>query len=270
MYFDEHHNAIRKNYITLAYLLEDMATQYVYSVSSSHNLVQQSILSIKPLLNYVKSDQITVFVTPPAKTNDLKTLRSLDVDVERTDHYSDAMPKTPNSNPRYYADKLNLCKINSDSVVFFDADTLILDDPSQLVTGVDLRARPGHLVGSKEFEYSGSEWEHLCSTQTESYLEWMPNTGVLVFGNESHKQIEQDWANALSIQKQANQQWTEQHALAVAAGDLEVEKMNKKEHVMMWNEELPTDGIVYHLGDLWKDTSKTKSHISQKIADFIK
>lgn len=240
-----------------------MQTQYVYTVSSVHGLVQQAIISIKSLKQFVDTDQIVVFVTPPIEDNDIQSLQSLGINVQEMNHYYNPMRKVRGASPRHFADKLHLCSVNADSVIFLDADTLILDDPSQLLTESDLRARPGNL------SYSDSTWHNICTRQTNEYLSWMPNAGVLVFNNGAHHQIEDAWRTALSLQSDAGKEWTEQHALAVAAGELSTEKMTKREHVMLWADEYPSDGIIYHFGDRWCDSNNDEYSLITRLVNRL-
>ncbi|MDS0220938.1 hypothetical protein NDI54_06180 [Haloarcula sp. S1AR25-5A] len=224
-------------------------TRYVYTVSSVQDLVNQAIISIKSLSNFVDPSDIIVFFTPPIKDKDVKSLKKLGVDVREIDHYASAMAKVPGGVPRYFADKLHLCSVRAKSVVFLDADTIVLDDPTEIITRADLRARPGNL------NYSITEWDRIAVNQSVNLLEWMPNTGVLAFNNGSHQIIEQKWADALAFGSKTDKQWTEQHALAVAASELDVSKLSNKEHVMLWRDEYPFDGVVYHSGDKWQAKS---------------
>lgn len=224
-----------------------MQPHFAFTVSSTRNLVQQLTVSIKSLLSYVQPENIHVFATPPISSEDLDHIRQLAGDVRSVDHYSDPVAKGPRSEPLYYTDKLHACKLDVDDLVLLDTDTIVLSDPIELLNDAKLSARPGNL------SYSDQNWAQIGADYG-GILEWLPNAGVLVFREGYHQQIEDEWNDALEIRHELNTSWTEQHALAVAASDATTSKLSHTDHVMMWNDEYPADGIVYHYNDQWNST----------------
>lgn len=67
----------------------------------------------------------------------------------------------------------------------------------------------------------------------------------------------------------------EQYALTLAVGDSNSEKMTEKEHVMLWNDEYPADGIVYHVGNtleklIQADSGTLRQDIASRFISLVR
>lgn len=239
--------------------------KYVYTLSSKGTMPTHALLSIKSLLNYVPSSDIIVFFTPPRDEKHIKNLRSLDIDLRLVETKTKAFDAF--GEKRHYGEKTRVCEICDDTVVFLDCDTFILDDITKLLRGnFEFKARPG------TSKVQQPEWQELFKKYNQPYLDWMPNAGFLIFKNGIHHHIQNDWIRFISedlgYQHAVNHK--EQYALALSIGKYDVQKMNVKEHVMVWNGEFPHDGVVYHTGkslesqDFVPKTFKGNLHMALK------
>lgn len=226
---------------------------YAYTLSSRRSLAQEAIQSIKSLLNWVPASQIIVFYTPPRREDHRQALESLGVDVREVDNVTNPFAMGETSKPSYYGEKVRIGTIDSDTVVFLDCDTIVLDDPVPVLEGsFDFKARPG------SYHVPKSEWKALFDKYGEEFLDWMPNAGFMVFKNGTHKKIRTDWRKYIAEEIElpsSNVRHGEQYALALAISSYETAKMAPTEHVMRWENEAPADGIVYHgYYPSWKDS----------------
>lgn len=222
-----------------------MATKYVYTFSSVGHLPLQTLHSVQTLRRYVDETNIVIFATPPINEDDVKMFQEFNVDIRIVDPITEPFAAF-NELPRHYGEKVHLCGVDSESVVFLDCDTLIFGDIERCLEGdFDFKARPGTAKGNKD------EWERLFTTYNKPVLNWMPNAGFLVFKNGIHKEIKREWLRFLNEDlhyTKGNVNHKEQYALALAVAEYKTAKLNAQEHVMEWNGERPSDGIVYHIG----------------------
>lgn len=244
------------------------STRYVYTLSSKDDMVQQTLISIKSLLRYVDEDQVTVFLTPPADNEDKKLLKELVGDVRTVENISDPIKKSIGSETGRYGEKLNLCNLECENVVFLDCDTVVLSDITKVLKGdFDFKARPGGI------SYSEKKWAGAFERANEEHLDWIPNAGFMIFKNQTHKKIQEKWTEYFRKGPEITglkNPFTEQHALALAISSHNLEKMDQKEHVMLWNNEKSESGFVYHYGNKW-NSGKSESlprRIYRKIIEL--
>ena len=219
-------------------------TKFAYTLSSRRSLAQEAIQSIKSLLLWVDPEQIVVYYTPPRDDDHRRTLAELGVDVRETENRTPAFAMEETSQPGHYGEKVQICEIDAETVVFLDCDTIVLDDPAPVLEGdFDFKARPG------TYELDPDEWRALFQRYGETYLDWMPNAGFLVFKNRTHEKIRPDWSYYIAEEIElpsADTRHGEQYALALAVSSHETVQMTPSEHVMKWVNEAPADGVVYH------------------------
>jgi len=225
--------------------------KFVYTLSSVSKLPEYAQLSVKSLLQYADAEDIVVFFTPPRNQEDINAFERLGVDLRLVEPRTE--PFAAFSSKSYYGAKTWLCTVDESSVVFLDCDTFVLDDLREICKGdFDVKARPGTT------KVKQPEWRQMFNRFEQPYLDWMPNAGVLVFKNGAHQAIEKDWLHYLGqdLGYRHNANHKEQYALALAIGGYNVEKMSQHEHVMLWEDEFPPNGVIYHTGkSLNPDTS---------------
>lgn len=220
-------------------------TQFVYTLSSRKRMVQHAIRSIQTLRRWINAAQITVFYTPPRNDEDRSSLQDLGVHLKEVPNETEAFSMTGDP-PSHYGEKIKLCRIDADSVVFLDCDTIIAGDIREVFEGnFDFKARPGSIgVNSKT-------WPELFNKFERPLLRWMPNAGFMIFKNSTHKKIFEDWKHFLQAEINYGRKGIthkEQYAIALAVSSYNCEKMTRRDHVMEWAEERVADGIVYHMG----------------------
>lgn len=219
-------------------------TKFVYSVSSRKGMIEQLIISIQTLKNYVEPENIIVYYTPPRKDKDLNLIESLGVEVRKRENETPGFSKSDWDEESHYSEKTRVCEVESENAVFLDCDTVILKDIWKVLEGnFDIKARPGNADIPEE------KWRELFEENNENYHPWMPNTGFLVFKNGSHHEIAEKWRKYVQEKVKVDYngpQHEEQNALALAASHKDWEEMTKEEHTFGWAEEPTQDTILLH------------------------
>ena len=222
-----------------------MDVKYVYTLSSRKGMVTNAVHSIRTLTQWTDPSDIIVYYTPPRNDKDQQILADLGVDIRLADNSTESFAIMPGDSPSHYAEKIRLCDIESETVVFLDCDTLVLDDPRNTLDGdFDFKARPS--ANWKDTP----EWKKLFKSLGQTNAHWMPNAGFLIFKNTSHQEIKQEWIEYYKSDIESLHDGIylkEQIALSLAVNGLNTKKMEPKEHVFEWEKESPADGIVYHL-----------------------
>lgn len=227
-------------------------TKFVYSVSSGKGMIEQLIISIQSLKNYVDLDNVIVYYTPPREERDLKLIESLGVEVRKRKNETSGFSKSDWDEESHYSEKTRVCEVESEIAVFLDCDTVILKDIWEVLKGdFDIKARPGNT------DIPEDKWRELFEENNGEYHPWMPNTGFLIFKNRSHHEIAEKWQKY--VQEKVKIDYSgpnheEQNALALASGHKKWEKMTKEEHTFGWADEPNQDTILLH-----RETSVTKS-----------
>lgn len=202
----------------------------------------QLVRSIKTLKNFVRPEDIHVFYTPPYDEGDERMVRDLGVNLWKADAETDSFAPLPGKSPGYYGEKTKVGLVDAENVVFLDCDTLVLDDPFQVLEGdFDVKARP-----DQDTEYGNLE--EFFRRNGKPVMGWIPNAGFIVFKNGVHKPLAEDWNRFLDADFGYAQHGynKDQFALALAMSEYKVEKMSGREHVMEFHEGSRSDGIVYH------------------------
>jgi len=226
-----------------------MSIRYVYSLSSEPRIiVQQAIRSVRTLLTTTKPDpaNVNLFFTPPVHDDDVEVFEELGVTVRvKEPDFPGGFRTRLGDSRAEYAEKWKLTKIDAETVVFLDCDTVILDDLTDVVAGdFEFKARP---LDANDPE----RWRAVFDRHGESYRPWYPNTGFLVFKNRTHERIKDRWERYIraEIPYYVEGYTKEQFALALATVDCDFEPMTPREHVMEWLDETRIDGYLYHLAD---------------------
>lgn len=235
-------------------------TEFAYTLSSRKLMVQQAIKSIKTLKNYVEPEKINVFYTPPYDEHDEKELEKLGINLIKKENETEGFSIGSMEEAGHYGEKVKLCTLDAENVVFLDCDTLILEDIWKVIEGdFDFKARLGS-AGVHE-----KNWKKLFERFDEEYMDWMPNAGFLIFKNGIHKEIGEKWLNYINTdldyeRKNINHQ--EQYALALTISDYNLQKMTEDEHVMEWADKPNASGTVHHYitpdpHSLWEHIMRT-------------
>lgn len=217
---------------------------YAYTLSSVGHMFEWAFLSIRTLTHYVNPSDIRVFFTPPRDDRHIEQLAALGVDIEKHPNSTNAFKAFDTE--QHYGEKTYVSSISDNTVVFLDCDTLVFRDITGVIKGdFEFKARPGTSPVRQP------EWKQLFDRFDEQYLNWMPNAGFLIFKNGLHQKIGNKWREYIQTDlgyQHGATNHKEQYALALAVGDSSCVQMGTTEHVMLWNNEFPPDGIVYHAG----------------------
>ena len=234
-----------------------MDAKFVYTLSDPQ--VQLALNSIKSLRRFVNRDDIVVFCTPPIREKNIHALSRNAVVVESenlTEPFFMAKGKCGR-----YGEKIHLCDVDSSRVVFLDCDTVVKKDPRELLDGdFDFSAR----IGSGYYEFNQYVWMKMFEKIGKDPIP-MPNTGFMIFKNNVHKEIRDEWLKYINSPFLPNPHPSgfpkEQYALALAISGKRIRWMSKKEHAFGWKkEELNIDTYVLHLG-----TGRAKRSIREII-----
>lgn len=220
--------------------------KFVYTFSSTGNLFEYTLHSVKSLLQFVDPESVRIYYTPPRNKNHTSTLRGLGVDVRHVEPITEPFGIMPFDEPSHYGEKTRVCEVEDDEVVFLDSDTLVLGDIwPMLEGGFDVKARPS------TYQPGPEDWRSSFDGTGYQPLNWMPNTGFLVFKNGVHRDIKNGWRELLAHHNRPTfrgMRLDDQWALAGVLGEgFDIVRMNRCEHTIEWDETPPGDGVVYHL-----------------------
>lgn len=220
-------------------------TAFVYTLSSRNKMVQQCLRSISTLKNHVEPEQIKIFYTPPYDKEDEETLRETGAEIIKKENQTEAFNVSRSLPERHYGEKINLCSLEEENVVFLDCDTVVGNNIWEVLEGdFEFKARPAHRFNDKK------EWRKMFEKFDRPYMDWMPNAGFLIFKQNAHNRIQEDWARFVSEDldfQLGKVNHHEQYALALAVADLKTHEMSSNEHVLEWNDEKVADAYVYHI-----------------------
>ena len=222
--------------------MEKEDTAFVYTLSSRNKMVQQCLRSIATLKHFVPETQIKVFYTPPYDEEDEKALRDTGAEIIKKENQTEAFSVSLSQPERHYGEKINLCNLEEETVIFLDCDTVIGHNIWDVLEGeFDFKARPGKIQNK-------DKWKKAFDRFEEEYIDWMPNAGFMVFKNNTHKEIQEKWIHYLEqdLGLKGRNNMGEQYALALAVSHKETVKMSEKEHLMEWLNEKKADANVYH------------------------
>jgi hypothetical protein len=207
--------------------------------------VQQCLRSIATLKNYVDSEQIKIFYTPPYDEEDEEALRATGAEIIKKENQTEAFNVSRSLPESHYGEKINICNLDESNVVFLDCDTIVGNNIWEVLEGeFDFKARPAHRFNDDE------DWKAMFDERDRPYLDWMPNAGFMIFKNRAHKDIQDEWVEYVSQDldfQMGKVNHHEQYALALAVSDLKIHEMEKQDHVMEWNNEKVPDAYVYHI-----------------------
>ncbi|PSH02399.1 MAG: hypothetical protein BRC26_00745 [Nanohaloarchaea archaeon QH_8_44_6] len=220
-------------------------TIFAYTLSSRKGMVQQALRSIATLKHYVDAEKIEIFYTPPYDEEDEKAMKETGAELIKKENQTEAFNVSRSLPESHYGEKINLCSIEAENVVFLDCDTIVGNNIWEVLEGdFEFKARPAHRFNDQE------DWKKLFEERDRPYLDWMPNAGFLIFKQKAHKKIEDEWSEYVSQDldfQKGKVNHHEQYALALAVSDLKIHEMEKKDHVLEWNDEKVADAYVYHI-----------------------
>jgi hypothetical protein len=218
--------------------------QFVYTLSSTREFLKQLIRSVRTLTDYTDPENITVFYTPPHDEEHEQVIRDLGVNLVKQENETEGFSTFWHKEQMGFGEKIKLCDVDAETIVFLDCDTLILGDIFEVIEGdFDFKGRP---------DLSGvhpTKWKKLFEKHDKEYMDWVPNGGFFIFKNRIHKEIREEWQQFMEegVDYYYGGNHQEVFALSLAVSEYNLEKMTPKEHVYEFGDENVPDGIVYHM-----------------------
>jgi len=215
----------------------------VYTLSDHGDMIGNCLKSLRTLSRFLDSDKIIVFYTPPRTKHNLKKLLKYGTVVE-ANNITKPFVFQDYRGPGRYGEKVHLCDVDKDNVIFFDCDTEIKKDPTVLLDWDFDFAGRSPPVGNFDLE----TWFKMFIDRGKKPIS-MFNTGFMVFRNSAHKKIREEWLKYLHEelpQVHPHSYQKDQYALALAVSGLKIRYMTKKEHAFRWLDEEHIDSIVLH------------------------
>jgi hypothetical protein len=156
----------------------------------------------------------------------------------------------------FYGNKLYLCETSATTLIFLDADTVVLRPLDLLWQGLkaDFLARPGSTMVLPTWNHG--VWSNLFQNIDRSPIP-MFNSGVLVFQNAVHLRLKDSWRALLLRFLNFGLPWPypdgrlfEQWSLAMAIAQVGVPfaKLDSKGHAFGWCMESADEAVVFHSG----------------------
>lgn len=230
-------------------------------------MVKDAIRSIMSLRNWVDPDQIRVFYTPPRNAHDLEALRGLGVNVELVENEVEPFALNIIGEPIPYGEMWHLCKSDADTVVWMDNDTIVAQNIWEIVEGdFDFKARP------EEDKSNDSEWYEMFDRYGRKPMDWRFNAGFLVFKNNLHKEVKDDWKQFMEsdLGYYNAPMMQDAHGLALCVSEYNCVKMTPEEHVMEWGDKPKENGYVYHYITGYDAKTQIQNAIRRRIPEPIR
>ena len=246
-----------------------MDTEFVYSLSSEpypNYMVKDAIRSITTLKNWVEPEHIRVFFTPPCRNRDLEKIEGLGVKVEPIESVSDPFALNFLEKKRSYGEMWNLCRSSAKTVIWLDCDTVISRDIWEVVEGdFDVKARAEKNMDGDE------EWKRMFQRHGKPVMEKMINSGFVIFKNNTHKEIKDEWRELLEKDLGYYHESLKQDAysLQLCMSEYEYEYMDENAHVLEWGEETRPDGYVYHYITGDSLSSQVRGAVKRRTPEII-
>jgi len=215
----------------------------VYTLSDKGNMVKDILSSLKTASKYEEKEDIIVFHTPPIKQETVRKL-SRYATVIQTSNVTEPFTFVGHRGPGQYGEKVQLCYVDRENVLFLDCDTEIRKDPIELLEG--------------DFDFAGRvspmgyfDIRNWCKLFRDYGREpiGMFNTGFIIFKNYAHHKIGDKWMFYLNEdlpQLHPYSYHKDQYALSLAVSDLKIRYLRSSEHAFRWLDEEHIETVVMH------------------------
>lgn len=215
----------------------------VYTLSDVGDMIRYCLKSLRTLSRFVHKENIIVFYTPPRNRQSLKKLSKLATVIE-ADNITKPFIFQERRGPGRYGEKVHLCEVDRNNVIFLDCDTEVKRDLTVLLEWeCDFAGRAGSMV-----DFDMGVWFRMFKDRGKEPVS-MFNTGFMVFRNGAHKRIRDEWISYLDDdlpQAHPRSYQKDQYSLALALSGLNLRLMNREEHAFRWLDEEHVDTIVLH------------------------
>jgi len=231
-------------------------TKFVYSLSDTRSFKLQVFNSLKSLSLFVKPKDIIVIVNPKSNSRGIRSLSRF-CTVYQGNPYYENLDLPP------FRYKIEMCDIDADNIVFLDCDTIIMDDPKELIDGdFDVMGRQEPCMayeGEKRPSWDQEEWERQLKRFGKPTDSIAYNDGFIILKNGIHKKIKKDFIKYYKMYangelKSPNTTDDSHHnafALSLALAGYKAKHMNTHHHWYGWRAENFTSSdktYVLHIG----------------------
>jgi len=217
----------------------------IYTLSYKKDLPNDIMKSLKSLNRYINKENILVYYTPPINkefTSKMEKYANIIYSYNSTDEFY----FMKNRGFIRAGEKIKLCDVDCKNVIFLDCDTIIKKDISLLLNEeYDFRGRIEELAQSK---FNARKWDALFLNRNLHPIP-MFNTGFMIFKNNTHKKIKDNWVKYLNSDIKSVHPFSlqkEQYALALALSGYNIKYMSNREHAFRWYDEELIDTYVLH------------------------
>jgi hypothetical protein len=187
------------------------------------------------------------------------------------DERVDVRPVPNLYNDYFYGNKLYVCDVDADRVVFLDTDTLVFSPMDRIwsARSAPVIARVANAYGSAN--WNGPLWKETCSRFGEHVVP-MFNTGFLVFQNGSNRSVRKVWKASMELYRAKalsppfEDRMSDQYglSLAISACNICYEAMSPSEHTYGWIERtVGKDTVVFHTANSLFEWYLTKFKIER-------
>lgn len=225
-----------------------MDVSIVYTITTKIQMIKELLRSLRSVRRFFSKREIIVFYTPKW-SNRVERILMEYATVIRVPNVTKPFKAFPHKPPSYYGEKIHLCDVDSETVIFLDADTIVRRDLHKLLDG--------------EYHFSArvppSFWREIdLKTWIRIFRNYgskpvpMPNTGFLIFRKRLHQKIKKFWLDFINsdIPNPFRKSYPkDQISLALALGKvsgIRIRWMSSREHAFLWLGELGWRSYVLH------------------------
>jgi hypothetical protein len=251
-----------------------MKYKIVYTCSNNNKMLEELKYSILSARRFIDKESIEVMFTPEIPNLDvihsLQKICNVRIYNKNINGTWAIHPEDPNNPRRHYGDKIYLCDTKAENVLFLDCDTIIYNDPSKLFEG--------------DFDFAGMAtdtypwmWQYksnrLSITKRVYKLHsddvHMWDGGTLVFKNNCHKKIKEDWLryyndrDMMDYCMQPNRKTYDQTSLVpvIHKHNLKTKVLSEDEVMkckLNWKDRMSDNNIILHGNYIWKKLNMEK------------
>lgn len=157
-------------------------------------------------------------------------------------------------NPSWMFNKVHICDVDHESVVFLDTDTLVLDSIDHIVRSSDADIAGRRATVMTLDSWSDKRWKRYQREHGASVNLPVLNGGFLIFRNGVHKRIKRNW---LELMRSAydhvifgSERHVDQWSLSPALGyhGFSFQPLSREEHAFAWEQDEAIGATIYHTG----------------------
>lgn len=162
----------------------------------------------------------------------------------------------------FYGNKLYVCDVDAERVVFLDTDTLVFSPLDRVWNGRSAQVIARVAAAYDSSNWNAELWRETCSRFGMGIVP-MFNTGFIVFQDGAHRRVRQVWQQAIELYRNKvlrpplekarrppfDERMCDQYGLPLAllAEHISYDTMTPREHTYGWREHtVGADTVVFH------------------------